>query len=646
MPGNQHKGRKATKVCKRRLDRKVFVYSTVFFLAVLCRAQGPLQYYIQTVAGTGGSAGYSGDGGPATAAQLNSPTGVAVDGAGTIYIADQVNSLIREVAKSNGVISTQAGTPSTAGYAGDGGLAINAELDEPLGVAVASNGNFFIADSSNDVIRLVTPADNISTFAGDNALGFNFSGDGGIATSAVFDVPSAVALDSAGNLYIVDTENNRIRKVTASTNIITTIAGNGGLGYLGDGKLATVAQLYHPLGVAVDSHGNVYIADSGNHVIRKLTPSSGSTYTISTVAGTGSTPGFGGDGGPATSAFLNNPRGVAVDAAGNLYIADTFNGRIREVINGTIYTIAGNGRLGNFAGDGGLAVDASLSFPYGVALDSQGDVFVADTGNDVIRELTGTLITVVPPPQISTGGVNSASAFGDFPSTTPGSWIEIYGSNLALGTQSWALSNFQGNTAPTSLDQTSVSVGGEAAYIDYVSPGQVNALVPSNVATGPQELTVTTPGGTTLGYVITVYPNQPEVWAPPAFNIGGNQYVAALFSDNVTYVLPPGAVPGVTSRQAQPGEIITIYGIGFGPVSPAISAGQIVQQSNQLTNSLLMLFGNTPATTTYAGLSPGSVGLYQINVVVPNIPSSNLVPLSFTLGGAANSQILYTAVQN
>jgi uncharacterized protein (TIGR03437 family) len=638
-------GRKSTKVCKRRLDRKVFVYFTVFFLAVLCQAQGPPTYYIQTVVGTGGSPGFSGDGGPATSAQLNNPTSVAVDGAGTIYIADQVNNAIREVAKSNGLISTQAGTPTTAGYTGDTGLATSAELNEPLGVVVDTSGNFYIADSLNNVIRKVTPTDTITTFAGDNALGANFSGDGGIATSAVFDVPSAVALDSAGNLYIVDTENNRVRKVTASTNIITTIAGNGQLGYLGDGKLGTVAELYHPLGVAVDSAGNVYIADSGNHVIRKLTPS-GSTYIITTVAGTGDTPGFGGDGGPATSALLNNPRGVAVDAAGNLYIADTFNGKIREVINGTIYTIAGNGRLNAFTGDGGLAKNAALSFPYGVTVDKQGNVYVADTQNHVIRELTGSLISIVPPPVITPGGVISASQFGGFPSTTPGSWIEIYGGNLAADSRSWALSDFTGNIAPTSLDKTSVSVGGEAAYIAYIGYGQVNALVPSNVVPGPQYITVTTPGGTTPGYPITVNPNQPEVWAPPAFYVNGNQYVAALFSDNVTYVAPPGLIPGHTTRQAKPGEIITIYGIGFGPVSPAIPAGEIVPGQNQITSTLLMLFGNTPANTTYAGLAPGLVGLYQINVVVPNIPNSDLVPLSFTLGGAANSQILYTAVHN
>jgi uncharacterized protein (TIGR03437 family) len=646
-------GRKATKVCKRRLDRRVFGYLSVFFLAVPCHAQGPLQYYIQTVAGTGGSAGFSGDGGLGITAQLNNPTGVAVDGAGTIYIADQVNNAIREVSKANGLISTQAGTPPTSGYSGDGALAINAYLNEPLGVVVDANGNFYIADSLSNVIRKVTSADEISTFAGDNALGANFSGDGGPAVNATFDVPSAVALDSAGNLYIADTSNNRIRKVTASTNVVTTIAGNGQLGYLGDGKLATVAELYHPVGVAVDSAGNVYVADTGNDVIRMLSPETpgGNLYTITTVAGIGSTPGFGGDGGPAAQATLSHPCGLAVDAAGHLYIADTNNGRIREIINGTIYTIAGNGRLGVFAGDGGLAINASLSFPRGVTVDSQGNVFVADTQNSVIRILTGSLLSIVPPPVINKNGVISASAFGGFPSTTPGSWIEIYGSNLAATTRPWATSDFQGNTAPTSLNQTSVMVGGEPAYISYISPGQVNALVSSNVLPGSQYVIVTTPGGSTppTAYPITVTPNQPELLAPPAFNVGGNQYVTALFSDNVTYVAPPGAIPGVTSRQAKPGETIILYGIGFGPVSPAIAAGQLVQpsqQNNQITTPMLMLFGNTSATVSYAGLAVGFTGLYQINVVVPNIQNSDLVPLSFTLGPSANSQVLFTAVHN
>ncbi len=632
-------------MCKRRLIHRIFACLAGLSLAVMCWAQGPPAYYITTVAGTGASSGFSGDGGPATDAQLSSPTGVAIDGAGTLYIADQVNNRIREVTKG-GIISTQAGNSATGAFSGDGGLGTAADLNLPLGVVVDSSGNFYIADSQNDVVRKVTPADAISTFAGEYGLGFAFTGDGGVATAAAFDEPGALALDNAGNMYVVDVVNNRIRKINISSNIITTIAGSNGKGYSGDGGLATIANLNRPLGVAVDSSGAVYIADSENNRIRKVVGS-----TITTVVGTG-TPSFSGDGGAATKATLNNPSGVAVDAAGNLYIADTNNGRIRVVINGTIYTIAGNGRLGLFAGDGGLATNASLSFPYGLTVDSKGNIFVADTQNHVIRELTGSLSAVAAPPVILSGGVISASQFGGFPSTTPGSWIEIYGANLSSGTRSWATSDFNGTNAPTSLNNTSVSIGGQAAFIDYVSPGQVNALVPSNVTAGPQSLTVTTGGGTTLSYVITVNPNPPEVYAPPAFYINGNQYAAALLSDGKTYVLPPGTIPGVTSRQAKPGETITIYGIGFGPSDPAgsttpIPAGQIVQQSNAITTPLTVLFGNTPAMTTYAGLAPGLVGLYQLNVVVPSsIQNSDLEPLSFTLGGSAGSQILYTAVHN
>ena len=233
---------------------------------------------------------------------------------------------------------------------------------------------------------------------------------------ASFDIPAAVALDKSGDLYVVDAANNRIRKITASNNIITTISSTG-QGYSGDGGLATIAKLNRPLGVAVDSSGAIYIANTSNNRIRKVVGN-----TITTVAGTG-VASFSGDKGPAINATLNNPSGIALDAAGNLYIADTNNGRIRVVIQGTIYTIAGNGRLGVYGGDGGLATSAPLNFPYGVAVDSQGNIFVADTQNHVIRELTGSLLASFRR-LLFCRVVVSASQLGAFPSTTPGSWIE------------------------------------------------------------------------------------------------------------------------------------------------------------------------------------------------------------------------------
>jgi uncharacterized protein (TIGR03437 family) len=249
-------------------------------------------------------------------------------------------------------------------------------------------------------------------------------------------------------------------------------------------------------------------------------------------------------------------------------------------------------------------------------------------------------------PSIKSGGVVSAGAFGGFTSVAPGSWIEIYGSNLAVDSRSWAGSDFNGVNAPASLDGTSVTIGGQPAFIDYISSGQVNAQVPSNVGTGPQSVIVKTASGASPPYTVTLTALQPGLLAPPSFNVGGTQYVTALFPDGITYVLPPGAIAGLPSRRSQPGDIITFYGVGFGPVVPNIPAGQIAEQSNTLAAPLRIMFGTTQATATYDGLAPDEVGSYQFDVVVPNIPSSDAVPVTFTLAGMTGSQTLYVAVQN
>ena len=269
---------------------------------------------IITVAGNG-TAGYSGDGGPATAAELNGPDGVAVDSAGDLFIADTVNNVIREVVKATGDIITVAGN-GTAGYSGDNGPATAAELDSPRGLAVDSAGDLFIADSGNNVIREVVKATgDIITVAGNGTAGY--SGDGGPATAAELNDPNGVAVDSAGDLFIADTDNNVIREVVKATGDIITVAGNGTAGYSGDGGPATAAELNGPVGVAVDSAGDLFIADNGNNVVREVVKATGD---IITVAGNG-TAGYSGDNGPATAAELNNPCRVAVDSAGDLFVA-------------------------------------------------------------------------------------------------------------------------------------------------------------------------------------------------------------------------------------------------------------------------------------------------------------------------------------
>jgi uncharacterized protein YjiK len=397
---------------------------------------------ITTVAGTGAS-GYKGDGGPATAAQLNAPRGIAVDAGGNLYIADTFNHRVRKVWARGGTISTAmlalGGTISTvagtgsAGYSGDGGSAVAAQLASPNGVALDAIGNLYIADTDNDRVREVragsgiivtAQADPLSSPAGvaldaDNTLyiadtynnrvralrsgslaivagngSASYSGDGGPATTAQLYNPRGVATDAAGNLYVADSDNNRVREVQAGSGIITTVAGTGTRGYSGDNGPANAAALNHPLSVALDSLGNLYIVDSFNQRVREVHAADG---TITTVAGTGIS-GFSGDGGPANVAQLNYPSGIAVDAGNNVYIADSNNSRVRKVwaSNGTITTVAGIGTY-SFGGDGGPATSAQLNFPMAVATDDIGNLYIADSGNYRVRKVlagSGTITTV------------------------------------------------------------------------------------------------------------------------------------------------------------------------------------------------------------------------------------------------------------
>ena len=248
-------------------------------------------------------------------------------------------------------------------------------------------------------------------------------------------------------------------------------------------------------------------------------------------------------------------------------------------------------------------------------------------------------------PYIVPNGVISAGAFGAFPTIAPGSWIEIYGSNLSATTRAWSGADFSGSSAPTSLDGVSVTVGGRPAYVAYVSPGQVNALVPSDAPLGQVGVVVSGPAGVSDAYIVLVEALRPGLLAPPSFQVSGKQYAAALFPDGQTFVLPSGAIPGVPSRPAKPGETIILYGIGFGPVTPNLAAGTLVGQLNSLSNPFQMFFGSTAATLAYYGLAPNLTGLYQFNVVVPNVADNAAVPLTFSLAGQAGTQTLYIAVQ-
>ena len=348
----------------------------LYIIAVLFLGSCIHAQNISTYAGNGIS-GYSGDGGAATLAWLSNPWAVAVDLGGNVYISDGGTDRVRKV-NTSGIITTIAGT-GVMGYSGDGGPATLAKLSGPVGVAVDAAGNVYIAETWNRRIRKINSSGVITTIAGNGNLGY--SGDGGLATLAELNYPTGVAVDTAGNIYIGDQGNNCIRKVNTG-GIITTIAGSGPGGYSGDGGPATLALLSTPAGVAVDAAGNVFIGDLGNQRIRKIDTGG----IISTIAGTG-VQGFSGDGAAATLAQLNQPAGVSVDSSGNVYIADFTNSRIRKInSSGIISTIAGTGVQG-YAGDGGAATLAQLNQPYGVAVDVTGNIFIADYFNQRIRKI-------------------------------------------------------------------------------------------------------------------------------------------------------------------------------------------------------------------------------------------------------------------
>lgn len=316
----------------------------------------------------------------ATATPLYLPSAIAYDSQGNLYIAETGNHVVRKV-DAAGTITTVAGT-GTQGFSGDGGPATLAQLDSPQGLALDGNNHLYIADTHNHRIRNLDLSTGILTTVAGGAAGF--SGDNGPATAARLDLPTALAVDKAGDLYIADSRNYRVRKVVAATGIIMTVAGNGTQGFSGDNGLATAASIDSPTGLTIDATGNLYLADTHNHRVRKVAAGTG---VITTVAGNGALS-FSGDSSSATAASLALPRGLALDVAGNLYIADTANNRIRRVDakTGAVTTVTGNGTEA-FSGDSGGAAQAAIDAPRAVALAPSGLLAVADSANQRVRQL-------------------------------------------------------------------------------------------------------------------------------------------------------------------------------------------------------------------------------------------------------------------
>lgn len=716
-------------------------------------------------AGSAIHAGFSGDGGPPSAALLGSPEAIALDAAGHLYIADENNFRIREV--SSGTISTIVGN----GSVGDNGPATQAQLYSTGFIALDSADNLYIGDPTMSTVRKVAAADGTittyaSTFGEVDGIAVDSAGNLFVADSAADRIwkfsngsrsvyagtgqlgyspnmaaadakmwgPFGLAADSTGNLYFSDTTQAPGSPADLSTSRpndsyideisngnLNTIGGDGPGGYNGDGQPGLNTAFNSPAGVAVDKVGNVFVSDAANYRIREIS----NTGTVTTVAGNG-VQGYAGDNGPAADAelnlvrrgypFINSASGVAVDQAGNIYIADTLNYRVRKVTasTGIITTIAGTGTSG-YSGDNGPATSAELSFPRGIAVDAAGNVFVADGLR--VRELTPSAATACTytvsstslsssasggnvtvnvqtaancswtvsglPSWITisgaasgtgpgsatisvaanTGAVRSATitiagqaititqsgaavgpaialvvnAESGAPVVAPNTWVEINGSDLAPAgdSRTWAASDFVGGQMPTNLDGVSVTVNGAPAYIYYISPTQVDVLTPPGALPASVGVVLTNGAASSAAFPIAA---QAESLSFFVFN--GGPYVAATHANG--NLIGPATLYSGLSTPATSGETIVIYANGFGPTSMPVTAGAETQ-SGTLSPLPVVTIGGMAATVTFAGLvAPGE---FQFNVVVPAGLTAGDQPITASYAGSSTQSGTLLTIQ-
>jgi uncharacterized protein (TIGR03437 family) len=556
---------------------------------------------ITTAAGNG-IFSFSGDGGPAAAAQLYQPSGVRVDLSGNILISDTNNNRVRKV--SNGSISTIAGN-GAPGYSGDGGPASKAQVNQPLGIAVDASGRILFADSVNHVIRAISKGGTISTFAGNGTQGY--SGDGGAATKAQLRFPNAVAVDGSGNVYIADTGNQCIRKVSAK-GVISTFAGTGAPGFSGDAQPAIRAMLDQPTGVAVDGFGNVYIADSGNVRVRIVNAKG----TISTVAGDGSVA-LPGNGSRALGSPLSGAQDVVVDGAGNLYIAGAF-GVEMVAPDGTETTLVGYNTPG-YSGDGGISTGKMVNGVAAIALDSSGGVYLADSNNNAIRllEPLGAGVSLG-------AAVNSASNLKG--AISAGEIVVLYGSGLGPTHLTQFRLNSEGLVG-TDLDGTSVVFNGIPGPVLYTSPQQIAAVVPYSVSGKTAHVEVEYEGRSSVAIDVDLAAAAPAFFT--AHSAGTGQAVA---------VNQDGSING-TSHPASAGNIVTLYATGGGQTSPAGVDGRPARQPlPKPVLPVVVTVGGANAKVTYAGGAPGLVaGVMQINVEIPGGLPAGAASIVLEIGG-------------
>ena len=565
-------------------------------------------------------ASYSGDGGKATQATINGAPYIATDSFGNLFIADQNNNRVRRV-DSNGIITTVAGN-GAQGFSGDGGPAAQASLNFPAGVCTDAAGNLYIGDVGNFRIRKVDTSGKITTVAGNGIQAG--TGDGGPATQASMYIPIRCVVDASGNLYVTDQSGQKIRMINPS-GIISTFAGTGAnagphsIGtYSGDGGPAINAALNNPTSITVDSIGNIYIADQYNQRIRKVDKNG----IITTIAGNG-TAGYSGDNGPATSASLNFPGGLVADQNGDIYFCDDVNNRIRKISGGAITTVAGNGAQG-FTGDGGPAIQAEFNGQFGTALDGAGNLYVADSANNRIRKIStlGAGLT----PQTSVAGVANGASFKS--GISPGALITIFGTNLSNNVH--GIAAFNQVPLPTTLAGASVLIGGTAIPLfDVVNIGgteQISAQAPFEIA-GQQNVSIVINNGRVQSAPIQV----PVAAAQPGIFLPDGVDGAFLHTDYSTVT---------AASPASAGEVVLLYCTGLGAVTPAATTGALASGTPPLSQTNLtptVTVGSTTAEIGFSGLAPGLVGLYQINFTVPRGTPSGSANVVVTANGVSSN---------
>ncbi|HEY1220801.1 MAG TPA: hypothetical protein VGF03_17800 [Bryobacteraceae bacterium] len=614
-------------------------------------------------AGTG-VPGYSGDGGTAVAAQLTAPRDLAADLAGDVFIAD--GARVRAV-YAGGIIATCAGDAYLHAV-GDGTPATSAILYHPSAVALDTSGNLYIGDTGTERVRIVLATGLIQTLAGDGTAGY--SGDGLAATYAELNEPMALAFDPSGRLLLADTDNQLVREISAGVistfagtgaagtgaegltpiemplrsprgvctgrdgsvyivdtdnhrvlvapplGVVATFAGSGSPGDAGDGESARMAQLNQPSACALDGAGNVFIADTSNHRIRQVT----ATGVIGTVAGIGAA-GYSGDGGAATAAALYAPSGVAVDSSGDIFIADTGNHAIRLVTpDGAIRTVAGQGAAG-FSGDGGAGSAALLNSPSGIVLDGAGDLYFADTGNNRVRRLMPNTVTVLvgpPPVAAALALVNAASQSQG--AVSPGEIVTLYGAGIGPPsgvTGSLDAAGLLGNL----LAGAEVRFDGVPAPLFYAQASQVNAQVPYSIAGQSVTRVEVFYQGQLAGVL-----NLPVVAAAPAL------FAAALNQD--------GSLNS-SSAPAARGTVVTFFGTGEGLTNGANIAGQPAAAPYPIpVLPVTLTVAGIAAQLLYAGEAPTFAGLLQVDAVIPGgfVPSGP-VAVQLTVGVATSPPI-------